>query len=180
MRELIKRLVKGAGIHYDRYRILEAPADSLRATDIVVPVVSTLVEQASAPEIRAVAWYGGSEARGYGLMRDGELVAVCWYWFGERYKERNLIPLPMPAAKLVQITTAIAYRGCGLAPALIRGSARAMMAEGFSPLYARVWHSHSSSLAAFRKAGWHRRQMITIVQLPGFNPWRFETVLGRE
>lgn len=113
------------------------------------------------------ASYLGKESLAFGCFVDGQLAGVCFYWFGERYKPRGFWPLAQGEAKLVQIIVSPAVRGRGVAPELIRASARAMADAGFSSLYARIWHSNGPSLRAFEKAGWLRMAFVL-----EFNPFR--------
>jgi ribosomal protein S18 acetylase RimI-like enzyme len=98
--------------------------------------------------------YAGPEAAGYGAWIDGRLVGICWYWWGERYSTRQTWPLAEGTAKLVQISTDGAYRGRGIASALVAYSASEMMRLGFQPLFARIWHSNRASIRVFEKASW--------------------------
>lgn len=100
--------------------------------------------------------YLGEQAVGYGLYVDDILVSACFYWFGERYKQRNFISLPDAAAKLVQIITAPEQQGKGYAAMLLSHSAERMQQQGFKQLYARVWHNNHPSNAIFRKKQWQR------------------------
>ena len=115
------------------------------------------------PSIRGLAAYSAPEAHAFGAWIDGRLVAGCWFWFGETYRRRNFWPLSAADAKLVQITTAEEFRGRGIAPVLIAFAAEQMRARGFKRLFARIWHSHAASLAAFRKAGWKEEAFVVEV-----------------
>jgi hypothetical protein len=155
------------GIGYSRYQIYECPVPppTIVGHERVYDITAARLADAC-KELRLTG-YGGSEARGFGLDVNGELASVCWYWFGARYQnERGFISLPPGAAKLVQIVTAQTFRGRGLAPILIAGSAQAMYRDGFRPLFARVWHTNQASRAAFRKARWIEQDMITTISLP--------------
>jgi len=165
------RTLQKVGASYERYRIfaLFKPGDAPMGDSGVRVACLDDVEalaRSSSPELRALVQYTGKEAMTFGLYAGSELAGACFYWFGERYRARGFIELPPGAAKLVQITTAPAFRGRGLAPALIQQSAKAMFARGFTPLYARVWHSHTASIRAFRKAGWTETSMVTTFSLP--------------
>ena len=100
--------------------------------------------------------YLGEQAVGYGLYANDELASACFYWFGERYKQRNFIRLPQAAAKLVQIITAPEQQGKGYAAMLLSQSASAMQQQGFKQLFARVWHNNHPSNAIFKKNQWQR------------------------
>ena len=113
------------------------------------------------------AGYCGSESLCFGCFFNSQLVGVCFYWFGNRYRTRNFWPLKELEAKLVQIIVIPEMRGRGVARMLIRGSALEMAHQGFSSLYARIWHSNHPSLRAFESAGWHRIAFVLEV-----NPFR--------
>lgn len=104
--------------------------------------------------IRELNKYKGEEAFAFGIWKEKELVSVCWYWAGKRYKKRNFWPLKEHEAKLVMIVTAPEFRGLGLASLLIQYSANEMRKLGYQTLYARIWHSNNASVSAFKKAGW--------------------------
>lgn len=167
------RTLQKVGAGYERYRIfaLFRPGDApIGDSGVRVACLddAEALASSSSPELRALVHYTGTEALAFGLYAGSELAGACFYWFGERYRARGFIELPAGAAKLVQITTAPAFRGRGLAPILIQQSAQAMFARGFTPLYARVWHSHAASIRAFRKAGWTETSMVTTFSLPFF------------
>lgn len=129
--------------------------------------------QSPDPYLAEQAGYAGEGARAFGLPLDGELQAVCFYWYGERYRPRGFWPLGPTEAKLVQIVTTQAARGRGLATALIAGSTCRMFEGPWSALYARIWHSNGPSLAAFEKAGWRRVAFVAEVNpLRLGKPWR--------
>ncbi len=130
---------------------------------------------ANDPELAALAGYAGDDATGCALLHAGVPVTACWFWHGERYRRRrNFWPLAAGEAKLVQITTAQDWRGRGLAPLLLGIAVREMARRGFVRLYARVWHSNTPSVQAFRKAGW--REVAFVAELHPFGrrrPLRF-------
>ncbi|MBI3709879.1 MAG: hypothetical protein HY246_19705, partial [Proteobacteria bacterium] len=79
--------------------------------------------RSGSPEIRALASYDGQEAKGFGIVDNGNVVCACWYWYGKRYAQsRGFWPLEDGDAKLVQITTAEDARGRRLARQLIAAS----------------------------------------------------------
>lgn len=107
------------------------------------------------PEVRELVGYRAEEAYCLGAWIAGELVAAAVVWYGDTYaRRRGFWPLSPGEAKLVQITTDERHRGRGIAPELLKQTARHMRMLGYEKLYARVWHSNRSSIAAFRKAGW--------------------------
>jgi ribosomal protein S18 acetylase RimI-like enzyme len=121
------------------------------------------VGRAEDPAIRRLASCAGDGAHGFGAWAADALVAVCWFWVGERYAKRNFWPLAAGEAKLVEIMSADAFRGRGIAGALLRYSCRAMSARGFTAAYARVWHSNAPSIRLFETDGW--RHVATVAHL---------------
>jgi ribosomal protein S18 acetylase RimI-like enzyme len=128
-------------------------------------------------EIREQAWYCGDDAASFGWLVDGEIAGLCVYWWGDRYRTRNFWPLAPRQAKLVEVITARAFRGKGIGRRLIQASAAHMQASGFVRLYARVWHSNTPSLAAFRAAGW-RRVALVVQCSPGWRRHPLRLTLG--
>ena len=177
MKELGKRIARALcgdyGIYYV-YRTTRAMQSAAPAGIAPVPAADTAdIVAATDALIAAQAGYAGEGSRAFALREQGGLQAVCFYWFGERYRPRGFWPLQAGEAKLVQIVTAPAARGRGLATALIAGSAAAMHAEGWSALYARVWHSNEPSRRAFERAGWQRVALVVEINpLRRARPWR--------
>ncbi len=112
-------------------------------------------------------WWHGDDADAFGCFEESRPVAACFYWHGDRYRARGFWPLEASEAKLVQIVTVPDRRGLGLATDLIRYSAHEMLGERFHTLYARIWHSNTPSINAFRRAGW--RHVATVTEV---NPLR--------
>lgn len=125
------------------------------------------IEASADPLIRDQAGYAGTGAFAYACFDGERIVGICFYWFGERYLQRNFWPLADGEAKLVQIITLPDMRGRGIARALIAGSSELMQAKRFRGLYARIWHSNTPSLLAFERAGWSR--VATVIEI---NPLR--------
>lgn len=140
--------------------------DHSEASEVSLGAVE--IQASSVPEIRATGKFAGQDARGFCLKESGEVVAVCWFWWGERYRARNFWALGKDEAKLVQVVVAERARGRGLAPRLLRSAAYMMHADGYSQLFARVWHSNHSSLRAFEKAGWDRVAFVATLGFRGF------------
>ncbi len=102
---------------------------------------------------------GGQEALGYGLFVGKELVAVQWYWWGARYEDERKgrsWRLPPGTAKSTGLYTVPRCRGKGYAAVLKQQSAFLMSERGFTRLYSRIWHSHTSSIRVSEKAGWRK------------------------
>ena len=111
--------------------------------------------------------YGGYQSHGFRFVENGCVLATCWFWYGERYRERNFWPLKEGEAKLVRIETAPQARGRNIAPRLIRYASLQMAERGFRTLYARVWHSYQPSRRAFYKAGWSLDAFVVEYDLLG-------------
>jgi RimJ/RimL family protein N-acetyltransferase len=110
--------------------------------------------------IRDQAWYHGADTFAYGCIEGSRIVAVCYIWHGDRYRERNFWPLANREAKLIQIVTLPEMRGRGIAASLISYAAADVFNNGFHRIYARIWHSNFPSLKAFRTAGWRRTATV--------------------
>lgn len=158
MKELLKSLAHAILGDYSAYHILRrekiagaaAPASPYR----VVPVERETIAACADPLMREQAGYAGDGALAYACLHDGEIVGLCFYWYGERYLSRNFWPLKSAEAKLVQIITSPRMRGKRVAGTLIAASCADMMDRGFDRLFARVWHSNEPSLRAFAGAQW--------------------------
>jgi GNAT superfamily N-acetyltransferase len=149
------------------------------------PLEAASVEASDIALLREQTWLFGDGAHAYGCWQSGQLVALCVYWFGERYRTRNFWPLAAGEAKLVQIVVAPQARGKGIASRLIERSQQAMLSHGFQRTYARIWHSNVPSLRAFERAGWNRiATVLEVNPLRLRRPWRFSTrlraAIGRE
>ncbi|HEY8352160.1 MAG TPA: GNAT family N-acetyltransferase [Sphingomonadales bacterium] len=158
---LLKGLVRSLVGDYGIYRIfavdLPQAVAPLPPGVEIRPIDSPVLEASDDPELRARAWYGGAEAQGFGLYADGELAAIQWYWWGERYRRRrNSWPLGPGGAKSVELYTRPQYRGRGYAALLKLHTAEAMAERGFRRLYSRIWHSNGPSIRVSEKTGWRR------------------------
>lgn len=159
----LKRVLRACLGEYDFYRILTLAtpaaggAQHCECKELDRP---SELSTSPFPEIRALGRYDAKEARCFVALDGHTIISACWYWYGDTYKHRNFWPLQPNEAKLVQVTTASAFRGRGIAEALIRFSSAAMFGKGFGPLYARVWHSHAASLRTFEKAGWREVAIV--------------------
>lgn len=111
--------------------------------------------------------YGGYQSIGFVAEENGAELAHCWFWYGNRYKERNFWPLAEGEAKLVRIETSPQSRGQGIAPRLIAYATARMADRGYTRLYARIWHSYKPSLKAFRKAGWRPFSIVMSFDFAG-------------
>lgn len=167
---MIKKLVKNISRwllgEYGIYRIYSLTVDQrlqipLPFDDIEFTTLNKSEITASQdPLIASQAWYCGDQCRAYGLRQQGRLIALCFFWYGKRYQSRNFWPLQPGEAKLVQVITLTDMRGMGLATQLIDQAAAELFNEGFSQIFARIWHSNHPSIKAFTKAGWRPRVIV--------------------
>lgn len=167
MRELVKRVLRLLLGNYAAYHIYAI--DSRHEVAAQVPEGDSRIEAIDAVDLSASghaqmrdqSGYCGADAQAFGCWCEGQLVACCIYWYGERYaRHRNYWPLALGQAKLVQVITLDSMRGRGLAGRLINHSANAMLGQGFQRLFARIWHSNGPSLRAFERAGWRRASTV--------------------
>ena len=173
MKELLKKIGHRLLGDYSAYFIYEREVPSpesiveVPATHEVVLVDSTAIAASADPLMQEQAGYAGPGAYAYACLEGSRIVGLCFYWFGDRYLQRNFWPLKTKEAKLVQIITLPEMRGRGVAGALISFSFRDMAQKNFSRLYARIWHSNTPSLHAFERAGWVRIALVIEI-----NPFR--------
>lgn len=127
------------------------------------------------PGLRNRAAFDGSESQGFGLYVGEELVAIQWYWWGDRYwseREGRSWILASDEAKSVGLYTVPEFRGRGYATLLKRFTAHEMGQRGFRRIYSRIWHSHRGSVAVSRNAGW-RKVGSYIEVVPFGRRWQF-------
>lgn len=124
------------------------------------------------------AWYHGQNTHAYACIEGSRIVGLCFFWYGERYKQRNFWPLTQQEAKLVQLFVLPEMRGQGIGKSLIQFATWDMSLRELKYVYARVWLSNTPSLRAFKSAGWNRVATVIEIFLRGRNkPFRIE--LGR-
>lgn len=166
LKDLARRLIGAMLGPVEPYRVLRLDLDTSATApggdEGLVELDAEALQRCGDTTLAEQAWYLGEHSRAFGWRRNGELAALCVYWWGPRYEQRNFWPLAEGQAKLVQIITAPAHRGHGIAGRLITASAQHMREAGFVRLYARVWHSNAPSLRAFQAAGW--RRVATVVR----------------
>jgi len=169
MRPLAKKLAKLIFGDYAVYYIYACKAGQEErfasiATGLrFAPVEKPQVEASKESFIADQAPYHGSEAHAYGCFRGRDVVGLCYFWYGERYRARNFWPLADDEAKLVQIVVSPRMRGRAIATNLIACASEDMFQKGFRCLYARIWHSNTPSRRAFQRAGWIR--VATVIQV---------------
>jgi GNAT superfamily N-acetyltransferase len=180
MQRLAKATILKVVCGYDLYTIYRSPKEihePAEQQNIRFKPVNDRQVILSSPSatIRGLAGFGGDEAAGFGAWSDGHLVSLCWFWWGERYRAaRTVWPIDGPAAKLVQISTEETFRGRGIAAGLIQYAAYKLQQQGMGPLYARIWHSNTPSIRAFRKAGWTPAAFVGRVAL---SPSRYNRLI---
>lgn len=104
--------------------------------------------------------YAGVGAHAYACFDGERIVGICFYWSGDRYLKRNFWPLKAGEAKLVQIISLPDARGRGVATRLVSASCQQLLGNGYTRVYARIWHSNTPSVRAFERAGWARIALV--------------------
>jgi L-amino acid N-acyltransferase YncA len=172
LRGALKRIARLVAGDYGIYRIfaldlqpsLTDPRDDLaRAGFTVTPVAAEEVAGARADVIRQSAWYGGPGSQAFAILRDGEIVALEWYWFGEHRQDDAFWPLGEAEAESAYIATVPELRGQGLAQRVKEYSAIEMRERGFRRAYGKIWHSNHASIRANQKSGF--REIALVVDL---------------
>jgi len=179
VKPLLKKLLRTLIGEYSYYYIY---ANTPSATDVTEenskgslrfgPVDQACISNSPDELIQAQANYAGSGCFAYACYQQQRIVALCFYWYGERYLSRNFWPLEANQAKLVQIICLPEMRGQGIASRLIIASSQQLQAQGFTRLYARIWHSNTPSLNAFIKAQWK-----PIARVISCNPLRLKKAM---
>jgi len=163
IKSVIKSLVAFLGIEYAFYRIYRldltqgrpGPEATLPAGYSNATVDASTLKNAKDTLIREQAWYGGSEALGFVVLRDGEPVCVQWIWYGDRYRtKQGFWPLQPGEAKSVQLVTVESERGRGLATQIKQFSAEQLKHLGFRRIYSRIWWNNVASIRVSEKSGW--------------------------
>lgn len=167
MKALAKKLARMVLGEYSAYYVYAQSAQGAKhaatqttSTFSVRKVDASMIHSHADAMIKEQADYAGLEAHAYACFYDNRIVGICFYWFGNRYLQRNFWPLTHGEAKLVQIISLPEMRGRGVATTLVTLSCRDMMQQGFHQTYARVWHSNTPSLRAFERAGWRRIALV--------------------
>jgi RimJ/RimL family protein N-acetyltransferase len=143
-------------------------------------VEKSQVESSSETSIREQTLYHGRDCHAYACFDGGRIVGLCYFWHGERYRERNFWPLATGEAKLVQLITIPQMRSRSVATHLVAYASGDMFRSGFKRLYARIWHSNKPSLQAFRHVGWVRIALVIEAQpLRYGTPFRMTVFTGR-
>ena len=105
--------------------------------------------------------HAGSGSLGFGAWEAGTLVAGCWFWTPERFRE-DLVGWCLKPGEVWCDQTQVAERarGRGLGGAVMRYAAREMARLGYRRTYCRIWHSHHDSLRMIAKAGWRQTAWV--------------------
>jgi GNAT superfamily N-acetyltransferase len=110
------------------------------------------------PELAKHYYPAKPGVRCFGAWIGGKLTALCTFTFGEEYVQSGgFYDLGADQAELADIFTTSQGRGKGVATALIKYSTAAMEELGYRTLFAKVWHSNTSSTRTFKKAGWTQK-----------------------
>ena len=159
MKKLLKKIGNTLLGNYSIYKIYSLDLNAYQIKNALDP---DIVYKGNEEE---TSGFSGPGSYGFSAINksDETVLCQCWYWFGDRYKERNFWPLLKNEAKLIDIETRKAARGKGIAPKLISYSAINMKKNGFKKLYARIWHSNTPSIKAFTKVGW--KPVCTIIDI---------------
>ena len=167
IKRLIQKIIEAISLKYEIYKIYKTPIESPNIEDDIeiVEVGQNELEKYDKKLFKKYLPYFGEESYCYVYVINGTVAGICFYWFGERYKERNFIKLDSNEAKLVQIEVVESMRGKGIAKSLIQHSTKTMHERGFNTLYARIWHSNKPSVKTFTKSGWLYQKTIITVSL---------------
>lgn len=167
MKQFLKYFIKAILGEYSIYYIyhwtltdsqIEKSSNTFHAN--VCPIDKEALLGSSDPLIRDQIAYIGTGSLAYGVFEKNNIIGVCFYWHGDRYRTRNFLSLNDNEAKLVQIVMSSDHRGQGFATELISKSSLRVATQGFTHLYARIWHSNIASIRAFERSGWRRTALI--------------------
>ncbi len=168
-----KAIARALGIEYSCFRVFSLELNSLPEPNPLPPgyrcteVTSDDVREARELTIQREAWYCGEDSMCFGVYFGSELVALQWVWFGDGYRcRRNFWPLERNEAKSVELVTAPAHRGLGLATCLKQFSARQLAAVGFVRVYSRIWWTNWPSIRVSEKAGWKAVAFVVELKTP--------------
>lgn len=87
------------------------------------------------------------------VKKDREVCSIVMVW-GNSYKKRNFIILAEDEAKIIGAETLHECRGKGHLGKLLLISEIEAKNHNINYLYGRIWHSNTSSIRGFKKAGW--------------------------
>ena len=173
--DALKPIAKFLAGNYGIYRVfaldlhpgLRDPRDDLSRSGFkAAPVQDEDVAGARSAVIRESVRYGGPGSQAFAILRDGEIVALEWYWFGEERQDGAFWPLGDGEAESAYIVTVPELRGHGLAQRVKEYSAIEMRDRGFRRAYGKIWHSHHASIRANQKSGF--REIALVLDLYPF------------
>ena len=179
LHEAVKRIAKSLAGDYAIYRVfaldlqkpLRDPHDDVaRAGLRCAPVAGADVMKARANVIRHSARYDGPGSQAFALLRDGEIVALEWYWFGEHRRDGAFWPLRDGEAESAYIVTVPELRGQGLAQLIKEYSAIEMRKRGFRRVYGKIWYTNHASIRANEKSGFREIALVVDVYPFGASP----------
>jgi RimJ/RimL family protein N-acetyltransferase len=163
LKKIIRALLGAYEIYYIYCWSSDTPEDTGSSGSLqhaVKRVDTADIEQSASALVLENQGFAGDGSHSYIYQGEDDVLGVCFYWHGNRYKARGFWPLAEGEAKLVQIETAPQARSRGVATELIRCSSQDMHRSGYTRLFARIWHSNTPSLRAFEKAGWTRTALV--------------------
>jgi hypothetical protein len=107
IKQIAKQLVTALWGDYGIYRIYASSTDARKQSDPppdgfrFAPVDADYAKASTDADIVEQAWYFGDGSVAYACLEDSRIVALCFFWYGRRYRTRNFWPLKEGEAKLV-------------------------------------------------------------------------------
>lgn len=95
--------------------------------------------------------YAIDDSYGFALTDNGVIIAIQWFWFGDKAQKLNITSNLASTAISMHIQVNKTYINQGVASTLKSLSIRAMFKKGFQKVYSRVWHNHYASIAMNHK-----------------------------
>ena len=152
MKSLIKRILP----KFELYRVYQcqlskSPVSKTQGYQAVR--LSADADYSSQAFFKNSANYDKPDSYGFGLLKERELVAVQWYWYGEQSHQLDWWPIPEKAIMSMHIEVTQDCRGRGLGTALKGYALNELSKLGFTNAYSRVWHNNKASISMNRKLG---------------------------
>jgi len=158
LRQVIRAVTED---HWNGWLYVFEPSQKAPAADIIFcRAIEDVTDILLSPDhqLRIQALPKEKDAWVFGAWVENRLAAVCWFQARDTYRRHGgLFHLNADEAELVQITTSADFRGRGVATALIQWAAWEMGRDGFTRLYAKIWHDNLASIRAFERSGWKRK-----------------------
>ncbi|TMM45276.1 hypothetical protein [Colwellia ponticola] len=151
----IKNRIKKLLPKYELYRVYNIPLN-YQIIDIktnLIFVNLALTDYSNHALYKNTAGYKNTESYGFGLLKDEKLVAIQWYWFGQRSKELDWWSMPDDSIMSMHIQVDTCYQNRGLSTVLKSFALKELSEAGFKNVYSRVWHNHLASIAMNRRLG---------------------------